>query len=337
MDKLIMPKKLKKGDTVALLSLSQGIAGDKKFHSRYEQGKKYLQDTYNFNIKEGKFSLKGSEFTNKHPELRAEDLMNALKDPTVDAIISNIGGFDSHKLYLYVDKTLIKDNPKTFIGYSDTTSLHYLFLMNGVQTFYGPSVMATFAENGGLDPYTKEYFEKAIMSDQDFEIHPSTSWTGDFLDWTFPENNTIKLEHYANQGYIIENNPHSIVKGKILGGCVQTLYNLLENELLPEPEFFKDCILFLEVADPTPKAHIFQKMIDALDEYIEQSVAIVHGRSFNSTLTSEQIKILAKSGKPVLGNFDIGHTNPIVTLPFGGTMTIDFASEIIKVSKKALK
>lgn len=42
--KMIKPKKLKRGDTVAIVSLSSGTAGDKEFRHRYEQGKKFLWD-----------------------------------------------------------------------------------------------------------------------------------------------------------------------------------------------------------------------------------------------------------------------------------------------------
>ena len=37
---MIKPKKLKKGDMVAIVSLSSGTAGDEMFKHRYEQGKK---------------------------------------------------------------------------------------------------------------------------------------------------------------------------------------------------------------------------------------------------------------------------------------------------------
>lgn len=40
---MIKPKKLCKGDKVAIVSLSSGTAGDKLFKHRYEQGKKDLK------------------------------------------------------------------------------------------------------------------------------------------------------------------------------------------------------------------------------------------------------------------------------------------------------
>ncbi len=43
---MIKPKKIKRGDTVAIVSLSSGIAGDKEFRHRYEQGKKRLEEVF---------------------------------------------------------------------------------------------------------------------------------------------------------------------------------------------------------------------------------------------------------------------------------------------------
>ena len=37
---MIKPKRLKKGDTIAIVSLSSGMAGDDAFKHRYEPGKK---------------------------------------------------------------------------------------------------------------------------------------------------------------------------------------------------------------------------------------------------------------------------------------------------------
>ena len=41
------------------------------------------------------------------------------------------------------------------MGFSDITTLQRWPCCNGVQTFYGPSVMAGIAENGGTLPYAE--------------------------------------------------------------------------------------------------------------------------------------------------------------------------------------
>jgi muramoyltetrapeptide carboxypeptidase LdcA involved in peptidoglycan recycling len=47
---MIKPKKLSRGDTVAIVSLSSGLAGDKLFKHRYELGKKSLEDVYGLKL-----------------------------------------------------------------------------------------------------------------------------------------------------------------------------------------------------------------------------------------------------------------------------------------------
>lgn len=47
---MIKPKKLKRGDTIAIVSLSSGIAGDKLFKHRYLQGKKRLEEVFGLKV-----------------------------------------------------------------------------------------------------------------------------------------------------------------------------------------------------------------------------------------------------------------------------------------------
>ena len=58
------------------------------------------------------------------PKARADDLMAAFTDRTIEGIISTIGGEDSIRTLPYLDLDLIRNNPKVFIGFSDTTISH---------------------------------------------------------------------------------------------------------------------------------------------------------------------------------------------------------------------
>lgn len=70
---MIIPKKLKKGDVVAIVSLSSGMGGDKLFMHRYELGKKRLEEEFGLKVITMPNALKGSEYLNKHPEARAKE------------------------------------------------------------------------------------------------------------------------------------------------------------------------------------------------------------------------------------------------------------------------
>ena len=85
-------------------------------------------------------SLKGIEYLKEHPEARAEDLKKAFMDPDIKMVITAIGGDDTYKTipYLMEDKKFletVKNNPKIFIGFSDTTVNHLMFNKIGITYF----------------------------------------------------------------------------------------------------------------------------------------------------------------------------------------------------------
>ena len=132
MKKLIVPKKLSAGDTVAFISLSGGRAGDADMLPRYETGKRRFEETFNVKVIETPHALMGSEFLYEHPEKRAEDLMWALKNDAVKGIVCNMGGDDSYRVLPFIDTKVIHDNPKVFMGYSDIANWMAVFAYAGV-------------------------------------------------------------------------------------------------------------------------------------------------------------------------------------------------------------
>ena len=77
-------------------------------------------------------------------DVRANDLKQAFLDDGVAGIICAIGGDDTYRLlsYLMDDKEFIdavKNHPKLFTGFSDTTINHLMFYKIGLQTYYGPN------------------------------------------------------------------------------------------------------------------------------------------------------------------------------------------------------
>jgi len=143
--KLIKPKKLKSGDTVAAVTLSWG--GSALYQHRYEIGKKRLKDFFGINVVESKHAMRDPEWLHANPKARADDLMEAFCDPKINGIFSIIGGDDSVRLLPYIDYEIISNNPKIFLGFSDTTVTHFACLKAGLSSFYGPAILTAFAEN----------------------------------------------------------------------------------------------------------------------------------------------------------------------------------------------
>lgn len=79
--------------------------------------------------------------------MRAKELMDAFKDPKVDAVICSRGGYGTMRLLSLLDYDVIKDHPKIFMGYSDITTLHVNFHQKaGLVTFHGPGVESVGAD-----------------------------------------------------------------------------------------------------------------------------------------------------------------------------------------------
>ena len=123
---MIKPNALKKGDKIAIVSLSWGGLGDEKLIHKYYIAKERLEKDFGLSVVTMPNALKGSDFVYNHPELRAKDLMNAFRDETIKGIFCAIGGSDSIRLLPYIDYGVIYNNPKIFMRYSDTTVSHFM-------------------------------------------------------------------------------------------------------------------------------------------------------------------------------------------------------------------
>lgn len=105
---MIKPRKLQPGDTIAAISLLWGGPGT--FPHRYEAGKRQLQDEFGLKVVETAHALRDADWLHKNPGARAEDLMNAFREPAIKAIISTIGGDDSIRTLPYLDLDVIRSN-----------------------------------------------------------------------------------------------------------------------------------------------------------------------------------------------------------------------------------
>ncbi|MEJ7685278.1 MAG: LD-carboxypeptidase [Segetibacter sp.] len=159
---LIKPQLLQHGDKVATISLSWGGTGN--LLHRYQQGKKQLQETFGLEVVETTNALKPADYISKNPKARADDLMEAFSDKSIKAVISNIGGEDSIRTLPYTDLSVIKANPKIFLGFSDTTVTHFACYKAGLTSFYGTSLLVGFAENGGMHPYQIDDIKRTLFS-----------------------------------------------------------------------------------------------------------------------------------------------------------------------------
>lgn len=81
-------------------------------------------------------------------EVRLNDLHEAFADPAIDAIFCLRGGYGTPRLLDRLDFSLLRANPKPFVGYSDITALHLaIHRYAGFVTFHGPLFNADLLAN----------------------------------------------------------------------------------------------------------------------------------------------------------------------------------------------
>lgn len=324
--KKIFPDKLKKGDKVMVVAPSDSlvlISKGTRLIANERFGEIGLKLSFARNVNEL------DEFDSSSIKSRVNDLHEAFSDKSVKAVFAVIGGFNCNQLLHYLDWDLIRNNPKVFVGYSDTTALqNAIYAKTGLVTYSGPAY-STFGQKLYFD-YTLEYFKKCLFYEEEFNILPSESWSDD--KWYMDQEHR---ELIKNDGWLIINNGEA--KGVILGANLCT-FNLLQGtEYFPS---ISNSILFLE-DDAESKLVNFDRDLQSLIHLpnFDKVRGVVIGRFQKaSEVKTEHLRKVIKSKKelnriPVLANVDFGHTYPIITFPIGGEarLTISNKKSVLKI------
>lgn len=330
---MIKPKMLKKGDKIAIVSLSWGGLGDKNLIHKYYIAKERLENDFSLEVVTMPNALKGTEYIYNHPDKRAKDLMDAFKDDSIKGIFCAIGGDDTIRLLPYIDYEIIKNNPKIFMGYSDTTVNHFMMNKAGLVSFYGPSIMAEFGEYVKMFDYTKEAVNNILFNDcKNYEIKSSEVWSSDYLEWNEKNINTSKKLIKELHGYeILQGN--GVITGKLLGGCIDVFPMIVGTEIWPAKEEWKDKILLIETSEDRPNPiyiTYYLRNLGALGIFDEIKGIIVgkpQAEQYYYEYKEVYKKVLKEFNKemlPVLYNVNIGHSEPIGILPLGTEIEVDF-------------
>ena len=328
------PRSLVAGDRVATVSPSWGGPGT--FPQRYEAGKRQLEAVFGESVVEMAHTLADADWISANPRARADDLMAAFADPSIAGIFCTIGGDDSIRLLPYLDLAVIRDNPKVFLGFSDTTSLHLACFAAGLTSFYGPSIMAGFAENGGTHDYTADGVRQALFSTEPAGLVPvnSEGWTAERLDWGNPAlHGQRRVLQPADPVRVLQGK--GIAQGHLLGGCIEVLEMVKGTAWWPALDAWRGAILFIETSEEAPPPEFLRYW---LRNYAAQGIlGVLNGivlarpdpkgdERYREKLEAALIAALAEAGLadlPVLSGLDFGHTQPMLTLPYGVQARID--------------
>ena len=299
--KLIKPKRLKAGDTIALISPSSGLSA--------EQIQKAVDNMTSLGLKTklGKYAGAQNGFLAGTDKQRVEDIHWAFGDKTIDAVWCLRGGYGLSRILPQIDYRLIKANPKAFIGYSDITALHVAIHQRcGMVTFHGPVATST------LSDYTKDHVLKTLFNG------------------TAPDKIDISADNTANTSLLYKTQVirAGTARGPLIGGNLSLL-----TAVAGTPYALKDVkgkILFTE--DVGEKPYRIDRMFTQLKQSVDmrQLAGLALGifsdceAPEGSPTVIEVVKDqFANLGIPVIYGLSFGHIRDQFTLPLGVRAELD--------------
>lgn len=301
---MLYPKPIQKGDTIGLIAPSSPVSNERlklcmnavsTLGYRPVPGKSCLESLHGY--------LSGSD------KLRADDINNMFENPNIKAVFCLRGGYGSTRILPLLDYSLIRQNKKIFMGYSDITSFHLAFYSCcHMITFHGPMVSSNMIDN--FDDYTKESFEHAVR----------------FMpDSLFSNPKDIPLQTIV-PGY---------ARGRILGGCLSLLTSAIGTFYQPD---FRNTILFLEeIGETIPRCdRMMQHLKNAC--ILEQINGVILGNFKDCTNPNDPDftiydffhEFFKDYRKPVIWGFQSGHDKPMATVPLGTVCTMYTEKKLIR-------
>ena len=306
-----IPKALKKGDTIGLISAS-GATSSEKLPRAIESIEKL-----GFKVVVGETCRARHGYLAGSDELRAKEVNQMFRDPTIDGVFCIRGGYGATKILPRIDFEMIKENPKVFAGYSDVTALHIAFNQKCDFVTYHTPMPSTEFIRSEMDEYTWEYFINSVMD---------TSRSGFFLE--NPKNQPMT----------------TLVAGEATGQLIGGNLTLVTASLGTEYEInTKGKILFLEDIDESEQR--VDRMLTQLKlaGKFDEVAGILLGAWTNcgsenpgqqgDSLSLQTIfnEILVPFDKPIVMDIACGHCLPTMTLPLGRTITFNATTQIIEV------
>jgi len=328
--------KLSKGDRVAILSPSFAAPG--KWPHVYELGLERIRTV---------FGLEPVEFPTTRKigaskEERATDLVAAFEHDDIKAVIATLGGNDQITYVKNLPVEPFKNNPKPFFGFSDNTHFENFLWLQGVPSYYGACLFTQFAMQQKMDPFTVDHLNKALFESGEFELKASDTYNDIGLDWNDPTTLNKTRSYEPSEGWQWDGAGTAV--GTTWGGCLESIDEILRHGVaMPSVDEFNSIILMTETSEEIPSHEYVRRVYRALGErgLLTRVRGIIVGRpqayNFDKQLTVDQKRAYREKQRetiisivreynptvPIALNVDIGHTNPQIPMPYGGTVRIE--------------
>ncbi|GAB3798806.1 S66 family peptidase [Micromonospora zhanjiangensis] len=336
MSPLTYPPKPRPGDRVAVLSPSAGLPAI--FPEVHELGLRRLRDTFGLiPVEYPTTRIMGAD-----PADRARDVTAAFADPSIAAVLATIGGDDQITVLPHLDDAVLRANPKPFFGFSDNTNLLNHLYGLGLVGYHGGSVMVHLGRAGGLHPATADSLRAALFDSDWYELRPSVDWTDEPGDWRDHDVLAGPPRMFPGEGWTWAG-PERLVEGTLWGGNLEILSWLAQADRIGPTAGLAGCVFLIETSEELPPDVEVYRILRNLGErgllagfpavlvgrakawHHERPLAGPEKRAYVTAQRAAVTRALAEYAPDavVVFDLDVGHTDPQLILPYGGTVRVD--------------
>ena len=286
------PKKLKKGDAIAIVSTARKVSNKELIPAVLFAKKMGLEVHLGKTIEAKDNQYAGDD------SLRAQDFQDALDNPNIKAIWCARGGYGTIRMVDLLNFTQFIQQPKWIIGYSDVTVLHSHINRLNIPTIHGQMCL----EIEKRSKASRDTLQQAL-----FANNPDISYS---LDASLP----------CRFGR---------ATGTLVGGNLSVLYSILDS---PSQIDWKGKVLFIEDLDEMLYHidRMMQNLkrsgrLKNLAGLIVGGMSEMRDNTIGFGKTAPEIIFEAVQGYqyPVSFNFPAGHIKDNRALVFGKVVTLE--------------
>ena len=288
------PPYLKSGDKVAIIAPS-GILKSKEGEVRQAE---QLLRSWGLEVVVGEYVFEQNHHFAGTDAQRAQDLQEAMDDPTISAIWCARGGYGTVRILDQLDFTKIKQQPKWIIGYSDITALHNELHNHGLESIHALMCVSLTEDLEGIENSVAT-FKQALF--------------GNLGTYTLEGSNYNKI---------------GSATGPLVGGNLTMLHTMLGSESSIDTT---GKILFIEEIGEY-KYHI-DRMLQSLKRagYFENCAGVIVGdfsklrkntTQWGTSIEQLILDVLAEYDIPVAFNMPAGHEKDNRALVLGRNITL---------------
>ena len=313
---MIYPKWLNYKDKIGVCALSAGVG---KYLDAYLKSIKNLEKE--FSIVETD-SVRNNSYIANTGVARALEFNSLVKDDSIDMIMCATGGDFAIETLPYIDYDAVRNNPKLIMGASDPTSILYIITTKyDIATIYGLNACS----------YDQDNLHKSLTNN--LEILKGNLIVQDSFPLYEKEKSSKGSEYnLTEKDYWECLNGDVDIKGRIIGGCVDVLSDIIgtkydETRSFVERYSTDGFIWYFDVFSLSSE-EFYRKLFQMQEAgWFYNVKGILVGRVMYPSNSFDDFDYKDALNKifgpiPIIYNCDIGHVAPKMTIINGSIASV---------------